>query len=118
MQKSRRVNIRCIMCMPDSCRSREADRGEEGRRHIVSLRNSLLFDAAVTLHPVDVILKNTYDTASTNDDCMYINMYHIHEKIRMRITLMELKAILLRQMSTINVLLSRFSYTSKTNKWY
>lgn len=85
--------------MPDSCRSREADRGEEGRRHIASLRNSLLFGAVVTLHLVDVTFKNTYDITSTNDDCMYINMYHISEKIRMRITLMELKAILLCQMS-------------------
>lgn len=47
-----------VLCVCLIHGSREADRGEEGRRHIVSLRNSLLFDAAVTLHPVDVILKN------------------------------------------------------------
>lgn len=63
MQKNRCVNIRCITYMLNSCRSREADRDEKGgggRRNGVLLRNSLLFDVAATLHPVDVTLKNTY----------------------------------------------------------
>lgn len=102
----------------DSCRSREADRGEEGRRHIVSLRNSLLFGAVVTLHPVDVTFKNTYDITSTNDDCMYINMYHIPEKNSHENHVDGTQGNSFMSNVYINVLFSRFSYTSKTNKWY
>lgn len=64
MQKNRCVNIRCVLriCLIHVGRGKQTvmREGGGGRRNGVLLRNSLLFDAAATLHPVDVTLKNTY----------------------------------------------------------